>query len=129
MAKEEEKPEEKPEVRQEVRQEERRVTIRAEEADSAAGASQVREEEITMEEPEEVQELHVEIPSDLKLSDDEVKKIGKEAANELLDTMSGARAATRRISARIFQSLRMSKLAKVTRISRISRIWRNHYKQ
>jgi hypothetical protein len=135
MAKEEEKPEVreevKPEVREEVkpevREEERRVTVRAEKGDSSAGAPQIREEEVRMEEPEEVQELQVEIPSELKLSDDEMKKIGKEAANELLDTMSGDRAVTRCISSKIFQKFRIFQQKRVIQIKRFSKIWRNHY--
>ena len=109
-------------VKQEEKKEEKQVEVRIEGADASAPLE--RREEITIEEPQEVQELHVEVPSEYQLSSEEMTKIAKESANKLLDTMKGNRAAVRSIIVRIRRNIRISNIQRIQRISEITEIWR-----
>ena len=108
--------------KQEERKEEKQVEVRIEGADASAPLE--RREEITIEEPQETQELRVEVPSEYQLSSEEMTKIAKESANKLLDTMKGSRAAVRSIVARIQRIIRVSNIQRITKISEITEIWR-----
>ena len=121
MPKQEDKKEEK-QVEEQVEAREEVVEVEGSSIDESSPIE--RREEITMEEPEEVQELHVEIPADLQLSKEEMQKVAKEASNELLDTMSGDRALVRKISVKLIKAQRIQKVSRVTRISRITKLWR-----
>ena len=108
--------------KQEEKKEERQVEVRIEGADASVALE--RREEITIEEPQETQELRVEVPSEYQLSSEEMTKIAKESANKLLDTMKGSRAAVRSIVARIQRSIRVQTVQRITKISEITEIWR-----
>lgn len=81
-------------------------------------------EEVVVEQPEEVRELQIEIPAEMDLSEDEIKKITAETANELLDTISGERAAVRRINSRIQQRVRIQEYQSIKKNDIIKQVWR-----
>ncbi|MCG8346010.1 MAG: hypothetical protein MI685_12740 [Chlorobiales bacterium] len=81
-------------------------------------------EEVVVEQPEEVRELQIEIPAEMDLSEDEIKKITAETANELLDTISGERAAVRRINSRIQQRVRIQEYQSIQKNDIIKQVWR-----
>ncbi|MBC8524591.1 MAG: hypothetical protein ISR54_00720 [Chlorobium phaeobacteroides] len=93
------------------------------EQDSNLTPEEVREE-VVVEQPEEVRELQIEIPPDMDVSEDEIKKITAETANELLDTISGERAAVRRINSRIQQKIRIQEYQSIRKNDIIKQIWR-----
>jgi hypothetical protein len=113
------KSDEKVQTMEETKQESQ-VEVRVE---GAEAASQLKQE-IVIEEPQQTQELRVQVPSEYELSSEEMTRIGKESANKLLDTMKGSMAAVRSIIARIQTSRRVANIQRISRITEITEIWR-----
>jgi hypothetical protein len=114
------KSDEKNAQKMEKTKQERQVEVRIEGADAASQQKQ----EIVIEEPQQTQELRVQVPSEYELSSEEMTRIAKESANKLLDTMKGTLAAVRSIIARIQTSTRVSSVQRISRITEITEIWR-----